>query len=47
MAGTSPADRRPRQAGLGMGLRGAAVFVAAMLAGMALFEVLERLRPRR
>ncbi len=37
----------PALVGLGMGLRGAGVFVAAMLAGMALFEVLERLRPRR
>ncbi len=30
-----------------MGVRGAAIFVAAMLAGMALFEGLERLRQRR
>lgn len=37
----------PALVGLGMGLRGAAVFVAAMVAGMALFEVLERLRTRR
>ncbi len=36
----------PALVGLGMGLRGAVVFVAAMLAGMALFEGLERLRRR-
>lgn len=36
----------PALVGLGMGLRSAAVFVAAMLAGMALFEGLERLRAR-
>ncbi|SFE07230.1 DUF6691 family protein [Paracidovorax konjaci] len=37
----------PALVGLGMGLREAAVFVAAMLAGMAVFELLERLRARR
>lgn len=37
----------PALVGLGMGLRSAAVFVVAMLAGMALFEGLERLRARR
>lgn len=37
----------PALVGLGMGLRSAAVFVAAMVAGMALFEGLERLRARR
>ncbi len=36
----------PALVGLGMGLRSAAVFVAAMVAGMALFEGLERLRAR-
>lgn len=36
----------PGPGGVGMGLRGAVVFVAAMLAGMALFELLERLRHR-
>ncbi|CAM4177183.1 DUF6691 family protein [Paracidovorax anthurii] len=37
----------PALVALGMGERGALVFVAAMVAGMALFEGLERLRPRR
>ncbi|AVS86442.1 hypothetical protein C8239_18165 [Paracidovorax avenae] len=36
----------PALVGVGMGLHGAVVFVAAMLAGMALFELLERLRHR-
>ncbi len=36
----------PALVGLGMGLRSAAVFVTAMLAGMALFEGLERVRRR-
>ncbi|AVS82942.1 hypothetical protein C8244_19070 [Paracidovorax avenae] len=37
----------PALVGVGMGLRAAFVFVAAMLAGMALFELLERLYHRR
>jgi uncharacterized protein len=36
----------PALVALGMGSRQALVFVVAMLAGMALFEALERLRPR-
>lgn len=36
----------PALVGLGMALPGAAVFVLAMLAGMVLFEIVER-RPRR
>jgi uncharacterized membrane protein YedE/YeeE len=37
----------PAVVALGMGLQPAAVFVAAMLAGMAVFEILERRRVRR
>jgi uncharacterized membrane protein YedE/YeeE len=36
----------PALVAVGMGLRPALVFVAAMLAGMAIFEIAERLRPR-
>jgi uncharacterized protein len=36
----------PALVALGMGQRPALVFVAAMLAGMAAFELIERLRPR-